>query len=427
MTYNVQSVNGCTTKLEFKYETLDLTTQVEKAVKEKQKSVSMKGFRKGHAPLDMVKNLYGPQIESDALNHFIQDEFWNAVEKEDINFVGQPSFENVNYDHGKAVSFDVVVETFPEVSLPDLTKLSFTEGKVVVTPEEVEAAKKQALESKVEMVPVEDESTAIAKDHFAIFNFEGVKADGDRPESMKGKDFELQIGSNKFIPGFEDGMLGMKAGEKKDVELSFPADYHEPSLAGEKVTFEVELLEIKEKKYPEFDEELLKTLGVDSEKDFDKKNEEGIRHQKEMQIKEALKQDIIKKVVKESSFDVPKVMIERQKEFIKKDLTENLSRQGYNETMIQDYFEKFAGDLDEKATFQVRASLVLDTLAKKYEVITSEADFEAKLEESAKQFGMEVADIKKFYKGNEEAKKNMMFSLREEKTFNKIMEEVKVS
>ena len=426
MTYNVQSVNGCTKKLEFNYETLDLTTQVEKAVIEKQKSVSMKGFRKGHAPLDMVQQLYGPQIESDALNHFIQDEFWNAVEKEDLNFVGQPSFENVKFDQGKSVSFDVVVETFPEVSLPDLTKLSFTKDKVEVKPEEVAAAKKQALEAKVEMVPVEDESTEIAKDHFAIFNFVGVRADGSRPDNMKGQDFELEIGSNKFIPGFEDGMLGMKSGENKNIELNFPADYHEPSLAGEKVIFEVELLEIKEKRYPEINEELLKSLGVETEEELDKKNEEAIRSNKEMQIKEALKQDIIKKIVEECSFDVPKVMIDRQKEFLKKDMADNLSKQGYNETMIADYFAKFSGDLDGKAEFQVRASLVLDSLAKKYKVETSEADFEAKLEESAKQFGMEVADIKKFYDGNEEAKKNMMFSLREEKTFNKVMEEVKV-
>ena len=138
-------------------------------------------------------------------------------------------------------------------------------------------------------------------------------------------------------------------------------------------------------------------------------------------------QEIIKKIVEESSFDVPKTMIDRQKEYLKKDISENLSRQGYNETMVADYFEKFAGDLDVKAEFQVRASLVLDNLAKKYGVETSEADFETKLEESAKQFGMEIADIKKFYDGNAEAKKNMMFSLREEITFKKIMEEVKVS
>ncbi|RLA64686.1 MAG: trigger factor [Epsilonproteobacteria bacterium] len=427
MTYNVESVNGCTKKLIFNYETLDLAPQIEKAVKEKQKSVSMKGFRAGHAPLDMVKQLYGPQIESDALNHFIQDEFWGAVEKEKINFVGQPSFENVKYEQGKTVSFDVVVEIFPEVTLPDLTKFSFTKETFEVTSDEVEAAKKQALESKVEMAPVEDKKTELAKDHFAIFNFEGVRADGSRPDNMKGKDFELQIGSGRFIPGFEEQMIGMKSSENKNIDLTFPEDYHEPSLKNEKVTFEVELLEIKEKKYPEFSEELLKSLGVESEAELDEKNREVIASQKERQSEEGLKEEIIKKIVTESAFDVPQTMVERQKEFLEKDMRENLSKQGYNESMVKDYFEKFAGDLSTKAEFQVRASLVLDTLTKKYNIETSEADFEEKLSESAQQFGMEVADIKKFYDGNAEAKKNMMFSLREEKTFKKIMEEVKVS
>ena len=204
---------------------------------------------------------------------------------------------------------------------------------------------------KVEMVPVEDENVELANDHFAVFNFEGVRADGSRPDNMKGKDFELQIGSGKFIPGGEEGRLGMKNGEKRNVELTFPADYQESTLQNEKVTFETELLDIKEKKYPEFSEELLKSLGVETESELDEKNKEMIGTQKEKQSEEGLKQEIIKKIVEESTFDVPKTMIDRQTEYLQKDIQENLSRQGYNEAMVKDYFEKFAGDLTAKSEF----------------------------------------------------------------------------
>ena len=138
MSYKVEEVNSCTKKFTFSFENLDLGDQITAALKEKQKSANIKGFRKGKAPLSMVEKMYGPQAKEEALNRFVQKEFFEAVDKEDVRVVGYPRFENVDLKDEKSVNFDAIVEIFPEVELKDFSKLSFTKDTVEVTDQEVE-------------------------------------------------------------------------------------------------------------------------------------------------------------------------------------------------------------------------------------------------------------------------------------------------
>ena len=150
MSYTVESVNGCTKKLVFNFKTLDLTNEIKAALVKKQKTTNLKGFRKGKAPLDMVEKLFGPQLESEALNSFVQNQFFAAVQKEDLRVVGYPSIENMKYEAGSSVSFDALVEIFPEVALKDLKHLTFTRDSVEVKDEDVEKLIKNYLERKGE-------------------------------------------------------------------------------------------------------------------------------------------------------------------------------------------------------------------------------------------------------------------------------------
>ncbi|MFT6604468.1 MAG: trigger factor, partial [Bacteriovoracaceae bacterium] len=393
MSYKIEDVNGCTKKIVFNFETLDLTTEIKAELTKKQKTVNMKGFRKGKAPLAMVEKLYGPQLEFEALNQFVQNRLIEAMTKEELNPVGQPNFEDMKYDAGKSVSFNAIVEIFPEVELKDMSKLSFKKEKVEVKEEDVESIKNNYLSSKAEMIEVTDEKATLAKGHTAIMNFQGTTPDGEKPESMKGEEFLLEIGSGQFIPGFEEGMMGMKKGEKKVLDLTFPEEYHSEELKGAKVKFDVELLEIKEKKLPEFNDELAKEFGFESVEDFNTKNKENLVQQKERAADEKLHQEILEKLIEENQFDVPGVLVSQQEDYLKEDVKKNLTQQGFNEPMMDEYFEKWATDLKEKAQFQVRSGLILDTLAKKFEVETSESDLDAKIEETAKGSGLPVEQL----------------------------------
>ena len=427
MSYTVKSVNGCTKKLEFNFATLDLSKEIKAAVVKKQSTTNVKGFRKGKAPLSMVEQVYGPQIESDALNSFVQSQLFEAVNKEKFKTVGYPSFENVKYDAGKSVSFDAVVEVFPEIKLNDYTGYSFKKESAVVDASDLEKVTKNYLGSKAEMTEVTDPKAVIKKGDFAVFNFEGVKADGSRPENMKGSEYLLEIGSGQFIPGFEDGMLGMKKGEKKNILLSFPTDYHAVELQNAKVTFECELLEIKEKKFPELNDELAKEFGYESVADFNEKNKKNLVTQKERQTAEKLHQDILEKLVNDNKFDVPATLVQNQEKYLQEDLAKNLKGQGFDDSMVAEYFERWKGDINTKANFQVRSGLVLDHLAQEFKIETSEADFNKKLEDSAAQAGIDVETVKKYYSSNEQIKNNMMYAIREEKTFEALKKKIKVS
>lgn len=427
MSYTVKSVNGCTKKLEFNFATLDLSKEIKAAVVRKQSTTNMKGFRKGKAPLAMVEQVYGPQIESDALNQFVQTQLFEAVTKEKLKTVGYPAFENVKYDSGKSVSFDAVVEVFPEIKLADYSSYSFKKEKVEVTNEDLDKVTKNYLGSKAEMTEVTDASAKLAKGQFAVFNFEGVKADGSRPENMKGSEYLLEIGSGQFIPGFEDGMIGLKKGEKKNILLTFPADYHATELQNAKVTFEVELLEIKEKKYPALNDEMAKEFGYESVADFNEKNKKNLLAQKERQVLEKLHQEILEKLVKENKFDVPATLVQNQVKYLQEDLSKNLKAQGFNDAMVEEYFKRWATDLTTKAEFQVRSGLILDHLAQEFKIETSDSDFNKKIEESAAQAGMDVETVKKYYSANSQIKNNLMYAIREEKTFDALKNKIKLS
>ena len=425
MSYKLENVNNCTKKLSFSFENLDLTEEINTALKEKQKSSNLKGFRKGKAPLAMVQKFFGPQVESDALNRFVQKELSNAVTTEKINLVGYPEFSNMDYKEGKSVSFEAVCEIFPEVELTDYSTLEFTRDTVEASDEDVEKTMLSQLEQKSEMKEISGD-IGLINGHHAVFNFEGEKENGEKPENMKGSEFLLEIGSNQFIPGFEEGMLGLKKGEKRVIDTTFPDTYHVEDLKNAKVKFNVELLEIKEKVYPEINDDLSKELGYESAEDFKTKTKEQLLKQKNRAADEKLHQEILDKLIENNSFDVPKTMVTQQEKPVRDELKQSLQSQGFTEEMMTEYFAKWHEDVKSKAEFQVKSGVILDTLARKFEIEVNDSEFEAKLEEMAQGTGLTVDQIKSFYAKDEQTKKNLKYAIREEKTFEKIKENLSV-
>lgn len=426
MSYTIQEVNGCTKKFVFNFEKVDLSKEIKAAVIAKQADSNLKGFRKGKAPLEMVQKMFGPQIENDALYRFISNEYFEAVKKENIRAVGYPQFGNTKYE-SQTVAFEATVEVIPDFELKDFSNLSFKKESEIVTEEDLATLKKNYLAPKAEVTEVKEADHKLAKGDFAVFNFEGEKADGTKPENMKAQEYMLEMGSGQFIPGFEDGMLGMKKGEKKDVKVTFPADYHEADLKNAPVIFHVELLEIKTKNFPELTDDLAKEFGFESVADFDLKNKERMQLQKKREVQSKLQQAILEKLIEENKFEVPQALIEDQKESVKADLSKTLKQQGFNDQMIALYFERWNEDVTNKASFQVRSGLVLDKLAKKFNIEATETDLDAKIEEMVAQSGMKKEEISKFYKSNENIKRNLMYAIREEKTFDALAKQMKVS
>jgi trigger factor len=426
MSYSVQNLNSCTKKILFTFDKLDLSTEIKSAIVRKQKNVNVKGFRKGKAPLAMVEKMYGPQVELDALNSFVQNKLYEAVTTENMKVVGHPTFENMKYDKGRSVSFDAVVEVFPEITLKPYAKLEFTQKKVEITDEDLKRVEENYLGNKAEIVEVKDKAAALAKGQFGVINFAGEMPDGSKPDNMKAEEFMLEIGSSQFIPGFEDGVIGMKAGDEKILQLTFPNDYHMDSLRGVLVKFSVSLKEIKEKKLPAFTEEFAKEVGYESIADFKAKNRDMLLKQRTRANEQDLHQQILERLVKDNHYDVPQAMITQQEKHLKEDLEKTLKSQGFNEQMMEEYFKKWSTDMTQKAEFQVRSGLILDTLGRDFKIEPNEEDFKAKLKEMALTSKIDVDKLEQYYTSNENLKKNMFYALREEQTFAKLKEKLTI-
>ena len=425
MSYTLEEINGCTKKINFSFENVDLSKQIDEAIKLKQKESNLKGFRKGKAPIAMVKQVYGPQIENDALYRFVSQEFYKAIQEEDLKAVGYPSFEDTKFENDN-ISFAATVEIFPEVNIKDYSKYTFTKEDEKVTDEDIKELKERFLGSKAQMVEVEDADANIEKGHHVVFNFEGEKEDGSKPDNMKADEFLLEIGSGQFIPGFEDGMIGLKKGDKETIDVTFPSDYHEADLKDAKVKFHVEILELKEKKLPELTDELAKEMGFETAKDFEEKNKERLIAQKKRESQGKLQEEILNKLIEENSFDVPGALIDSQKKSVQEELSHNLKSQGFDENMIKTYFEKWQSDIEAKALFQVKSGLILDKLAKDLDIKTSQEDFDKKIEEIAAGSGMETEQLATYYTSNPQVKANLDYAIREEKTFEALIDKMNV-
>ncbi len=427
MSYTIETVNGCTRKIMFNFDTVDLTPEIKIALNQKQKETNIKGYRKGKAPIHLIEKMYKLQIENDALRQFVSKEYSEVIEKEEIKTVGYPMFDETKYEpEKKAISFNATIEIFPEVSVADYSSYSFSKDSSTIEDSEIDEMRNRYMEGKSKLVEIEDENQALEKGLTSVINFQGVQENGDRPENMKGEEFLLEIGSNQFIPGFEDAIIGMKKGEEKVVDLNFPKDYHVEELKDAKVKFEVKLLEIKKKDMPEFTDELAKEFGYDSTEDFVTKTRSMLLAQKEKMADQKLQQEILDKLIVDNPFEIPSALVQQQRKSVEQDLDGRLKQQGFTDEMVSEYFVKYDDDMNNKSTFQVKSALILDFLANKYEIKTSDEDLEKKIDEMASQANMEREQLETYYKSNESIKNNLQYAIREEKTFEKLIAEMDV-
>ncbi|MDB9786603.1 trigger factor [Bacteriovoracaceae bacterium] len=422
MTYTIENISNCQKKIVFSYDEVDFVDEIKTELLKQQKDAVIKGFRKGKAPLSMIEKIYRPQIEGDLLNKFISDEFRKTVEKEKLNMVGRPDIGKVEYDSLKKINFEALVEVFPEFSLNKLENVNFSKDDVYVTDEEVDQVKNHMIDSKANLVGITDNSIAIENDLQAVMNFKGTRADGSAPPEMEGKEFVLEVGSKRFIPGFEEQLIGMKISEKKTIKVTFPEDYHQKDLCGEEVSFEVEILEIKKLERPDFTDEFVKDFSFSSVEDFLEKTKKNLMERKEKESTTKLHQEVLEKLVEKNKFDVPSSLIGMQENALKEDLASHLKGQGFNEDMLKSYYEKWGEGLQEKALFQVRSALILEKLADENKIEATEDDFVQKMEEAGKSQLEDVDKLKKYYEENADVKAKLMYGIREEKTIQKVIE-----
>ncbi|MEC1177587.1 trigger factor [Metasolibacillus meyeri] len=406
----------------------EVNKALDKAFTKVVKEINVPGFRKGKMPRPMFEKRFGVEaLYQDALEIIIPEAYSNAIDEAGIEPVDFPAIDGTeNFAKGEDFTFTATVIVKPEPKLGDYKGLEVTKLPTEVTDEEVEAQIEEQLAKKAELELKEDE--AIVEGDTAVIDFEGFVGD-EAFEGGKGSDYPLEIGSGSFIPGFEEQLVGVKAGEVKDVVVTFPEEYHAAELAGKEATFKVTVKEVKTKVLPELNDEFAKELDseVDSVEALRAKIKETTATQKESDSEAALRDELVEKAAENAEIDIPQAMINTEVDRMVQEFGQRLQMQGMN----LDLYYQFSGQSEEAlreqmaddAANRVRVSLTLEAIAAAEGIAVSEEDINAELEKMAAQFGMTAEQITAALGGTSVLEND----IRTQKTVELLVENAKIS
>lgn len=400
---------------------------IDEAFKKVVKKVQAPGFRKGKMPRKMFERMYGVEsLYNDALDIILPEAYSNALDEAEVEPIAQPEIEIDEMEKGKALVFKAHVMLKPEVKLGDYKGLEVTRQETEVSDEEIEEQLKDRQTALAEMVVKED--GAVEDGDTVNLDFEGF-VDGEAFEGGKAEGYDLEIGSGSFIPGFEEQVVGMRQGEEKDIEVSFPEEYHAAELAGKPAVFKVKVHEIKSKEVPELDDELAKEIddSVESLEELRTKMKEQTAEEKKTASETAMRDDLVEAAARNAEIDIPEVMIDTEVDRMMDEFGQRLQMQGMN----LDLYFQFSGQdeaalrsqMRDDALSRVRVSLTLEAIGAAEDIKVTEEEINAELEKMSEQFGMEVDQIKQTLGGTRVLENDLRFN----KTVEFLVENAKVT
>lgn len=386
-------------KLTFEIEPAKIKEGLDTAFNRVKKTLNVPGFRKGKVPRQIFNKMFGEEsLYQDALNAVLPEAYANAVAESNIKPVAQPEIdvESMEKDSTWVLTAKVTVE--PEFKLGQYKYLEVKARSTEVTDEEVDAEIKKLQEQQAELVLKEDQPAA--EGDTVVIDFEG-KVDGVAFDGGKGENYSLELGSNTFIPGFEDQLVGHKAGETVEVNVTFPEEYHAEDLKGKDAVFETTIHEVKTKELPELDDEFAKDVDeeVDTLVELKAKTRERLEAQKQNAAKEAIQEEVIDKAVENAEIgEIPGAMIEEDVHRQMDQYLAGLQQQGISADMYYKLTGSSEEDLHKQfesgAQKRVKTNLVLEAIVAAEDIKASEEEINAEIKELAAQYGMEEAAVR---------------------------------
>ena len=369
---------------------------IDKVYKKQRGSINVPGFRKGHAPRKVIEGMYGSGVfYEDAMNDVYPTAYAEAIEQEKLDAVAWPQVEiqEVGKD---GFTFKAVVTVRPEVTLGEYKGLSAEKEVAEVTDEDLDGELKPFISRATRIVTVEREAK---NGDTVVIDFEGFK-DGVPFEGGKAEGYSLELGSGSFIPGFEEQVVGLKAGDEKDLDVTFPADYQAEELAGAPVVFKVKVNEVKEKQEPVVDDEFAKDVSeFDTLADLKKDLGEKLKARREEQAERSFREALMEQVIANMQVEIPDAMVDYQAEKLLNSYAQRITSQGIP---FENYLSMMGMSMDdmkaqsaEAALHQVQHDLALGAIVKAEHIEITDEELEAELGRLAGQYQMELDDVKK--------------------------------
>ncbi len=412
-------------KLSFTIEASKFEEAIQKVYVKSAKYFNIPGFRKGKAPYKIVEKQYGAQIfYEDAFNEVAGEVYEKELTDAKIEAVSRPEIDIIQMEKGKDLIFTAVVQTKPEVTLGKYKGIELKKVEYNVEEKDIDHEIGHMQERNARLVNVEDRP--VEKNDTTVIDFEGF-VDGVAFEGGKAENHELVIGSNTFIPGFEDQIIGMKIGEEKDINVTFPEEYFSKDLAGKAAVFKVKLHEIKKKELPEVDDEFAKDVSeFDTIKELKDSIKEKLEEENKNKAKYETEEEAIKTVCDNTEIDIPSGMVETETDNMIKDIEQRLMYQGLNFAqylqMMGKTEEDMRKEMKEQAERQVKTKLVLGAIVEAEKIEATDEEVKAKLEEMATMYGKDAKDLE----ANESLKAYIAESVKTEKAISFIVDNAKI-
>ena len=411
-------------KLTFNIEAEKFEEAMKKVYTKTAKYFNIPGFRKGKAPMQLVERQYGSAIfYEDAFNELVPDIYDEAIKENKIEAVSRPNIDIVQMEKGKELIFTAIVETKPEVELGKYKGIEIKKIEYTTTDKDIEHELGHMAERNARLVTVEDRP--VEKGDITTIDFEG-SIDGVQFEGGKAENHELEIGSNTFIPGFEDQIIGMKLDEEKDIKVKFPEDYFSKDLAGKDAVFKVKLHEIKKKELPKIDDEFAKDVSeFDTLEELKNSIKEKLDTENTEKAKYETEEEAIKVVCDNTKLDIPNGMIELEIDNMIKDMETRLSYQGLNLNQYLQIMNKTEAEIrenfKEQAERSIKSRLVLEAIVKAENFEVTPEEISEKVKEMASQYGRKEEELLE----NEQLKEYIESNLKTQKAIEFIVKNAK--
>lgn len=384
-------------KLTFEVSREEFEKAMNKSYSKNAKKYSVPGFRKGKVPRSVIEKYYTEAVfYDDAINDVLPDAYEAALKEAEIEAAARPEIDVDEIKKGEPVVFTALVTTKPEVELGEYVGIKVNKIEHNVTDEDVEKDIEIARNKNARLVPVEDR--AVKSGDLTTIDFAG-SCDGVAFEGGTAENYDLEIGSNTFIPGFEDQIIGKNIGEEFDVNVTFPEEYHASNLAGKPAVFKVKVNEIKEKELPELDDDFASEVSeFETLEEYKKSVRERLEKAAADRVKNETENAVIEKVVEACNVEVPAAMINDQTDRMVQDFAQRLQYQGLDIKSYMQYtsntIEGFKESFKPQAETRLKTTLVLEAISKAEGIEASDEDVDNKIAEMAKQYNMESDKLK---------------------------------
>lgn len=395
----IEDIGPVQRKLSFEVLWDEVKKELDSMYKAVGKNAKIKGFRPGKAPRQVLELHYGDQVKGETISNLVTKHYTEAVEKNNIEVVTQPVIDQQGITEGKNFLFTATVEIQPVLDPQNYTGLDLEREKLSVTKAVIDDRLTQIRQMYATLEDVTDDRP-LAEGDFALIDFAGT-LDGEARKDLAAQDYTLQTGSQSFVPGFEDQLIGMKKGESKEITVTFPETYSAKDIAGKEVSFSVTLKHIREKILPELDEEFVRNFEkYESLKDLRDDVKRSLEEEEEARIKAELRDMIVDRLLENNEFEVPSAWVERQIYNMMLDARQRMVQNGMPDDKAAELSYNLRDRFKDQATKMVKASFILDKIAEKESIEVKEEEIEEKLRELTRRYGQQYETVREASKNN---------------------------